>query len=261
MKLFIPTYKRTDRQTCWDNLPEEVKEITYLLVRPEEEREHVSRGRQVIVLPEGNSGVGPARQWLLENSGEEKLFMIDDDIVFKRRKKGEYKLRSLEEGEYALLFKEIEGHLDEYDAVGVSQVAGNNHSFPKSFLSPGRMFGFQSYRSSALLDNGIRFDSLPVMEDFHVILSLLELGHPNLVLQDWAITSRGSNAPGGCSTFRNLEVQKEGAEILHSLHPEFVTLVEKESKSWGGGMEKRTDVRVQWKKALESGKSKGEGLS
>ena len=38
---------------------------------------------------------------------------------------------------------------------------------------------------------------------------------------------------------------------LAALHPDFVKVVEKYTKtSWGGGI--RTDVRIAWKKAYES---------
>ena len=41
------------------------------------------------------------------------------------------------------------------------------------------------------------------------------------------------------------------AHELEVLHPDYVTVVDKTTKtSWGGGT--RTDVRIAWKKAYES---------
>jgi hypothetical protein len=67
---------------------------------------------------------------------------------------------------------------------------------------------------------------------------------------DWAWNQRGSGAVGGCSGYRNNEVQTEAANELHRLFPDFVTVVTKKSKSSWQGMEERTDVRIQWKKAF-----------
>jgi hypothetical protein len=89
------------------------------------------------------------------------------------------------------------------------------------------------------------------MEDFDVTLQLLRKGHRNAVLNQWAQDQGTSNAPGGCSTYRTPEVQAAGAYGLQKLHPDFVTVVDKETKqAWGGGV--RKDVRIAWKKALES---------
>jgi hypothetical protein len=104
-----------------------------------------------------------------------------------------------------------------------------------------------------LKKEGVRFDRLPVMEDFDVALQLLRKGYPSLTLNNWVQDQSTSNAPGGCSTYRSLEVQAKGAKGLARLHPNVVKLVEKTTKgAWGGGT--RTDVQVAWKKAYEEGK-------
>ena len=89
------------------------------------------------------------------------------------------------------------------------------------------------------------------MEDFHVTLSLLELCFPNLVMQDFACGQAASNAPGGCSLYRDAKLQSQAAMNLAAAHPGFVKVVTKNAKSWQG-MNTRTDVRVQWKKAFST---------
>jgi hypothetical protein len=115
------------------------------------------------------------------------------------------------------------------------------------------MFTMYALRADTLLKENIRFDDIPVMEDFHVALSLLRKGYPNAIVQNWCWSQSKSNAKGGCSEFRSSEVQTQAAIRLSELHAPFVTVVEKESKSWAGDLATRTDVRVAWKKALESG--------
>ena len=133
--------------------------------------------------------------------------------------------------------------------VGVSARPGNNNTFPKQYCEKTRATHVHGYRLSTLLKHNVRFDAVPLMEDFHVTLSLLKLGYPNLVMQDFACGQAASNAPGGCSLYRDAELQAEACQTLRSLHPDFVTVVTKKSKSWQG-MSTRLDVRIQWKKAL-----------
>jgi len=259
MKLFIPTYKRTDNQKTWNNLPDSVKEFTYLVCGEDEREDHEKAGRQVLVHPEGFHRVGPKRQWIVKNVGEQKIVMADDDLSFRCREEGSYKLRPMEDADFAAMFDSLEEELDNYAAVGVSSQAGNNRSFPATILSPGRMFTMYALRTDILLKEQIRFDDMEVMEDFHVALSLLRKGLPNAIVQNWCWSQSQSNAKGGCSEFRSFDVQKDAAERLAELHKPFVTVVQKESKAWGNGLETRYDVRVSWKKALEWGLAESEG--
>ena len=252
MKLFIPTYKRTERQLTWNNLPESIREWTYLVCPEGEVETHVNANRQVIGTPDNVKGIAKTRQWIIENSDDDQVFFADDDQSFKVREENSYKLRPMDETDYQEMVGAVIENLGKYNAVGISAQAGNNRSFPKTVISPGRMYNCYAFNRNVLLENNIRFDDMVVMEDFHVTLSLLKLGMPNAILQNWCWSSPGSNATGGCSTYRTADVQRSGALQLEKLHSPFVTVVEKESKAWKNGLESRTDVRVQWKKALES---------
>ena len=253
MKLFIPTYKRVKKQKTWENLPDAVKEITYLVCPESEAKLHKAVNRQVFAAPDSVKGIAATRQWILENADDDQILMLDDDQSFRCREDGSYKLRTMEEGDYQDMLDATVDALISYNAVGISAQAGNNRTFPKSIVSPGRMYNMYALNRSFFLDNDIRFDAMKVMEDFHVTLSMLKMGLPNAILQQWCWGSPGSNADGGCSNYRTVELQREGALRLADLHKPFVTVVEKESKAWGNGLEKRTDVRVAWKKALEWG--------
>jgi hypothetical protein len=257
MKLFIPTYKRVTKQRTWENLPDSVKEFTYLVCPESEAAAHVQEGRQVFAAPDSVKGIAATRQWILENADDEQILMLDDDQSFRCREDGSYKLRAMGDSDYKDMLIGAKLALKEYNAVGISAQAGNNRTFPKSVVAPGRMYNMYALNRSFFLDNDIRFDAMRVMEDFHVTLSMLKMGYSNAILQDWCWSSPGSNADGGCSNYRTAEVQREGALRLAELHKPFVTVVEKESKSWGNGLETRTDVRVAWKKALEWGLANG----
>ena len=107
------------------------------------------------------------------------------------------------------------------------------------------------YDRDIFLDSRADFTNSTVMDDFEVTLALLCRGYPNGVLNTYAQNQKSSNAPGGASLYRTLGMHKAAAEKLASRYPQFVRTVEKTTKTaWNGAT--RTDVIVQWKKALES---------
>jgi hypothetical protein len=62
----------------------------------------------------------------------------------------------------------------------------------------------------------------------------------------------GSNLAGGCSTYRTMESQSKAAHALKERFPEFVNIVQKQTKTaWGG--QAREDVIIQWKAAYAEG--------
>jgi hypothetical protein len=116
-----------------------------------------------------------------------------------------------------------------------------------------RVNNFHFLDRKKVLEAGARFDELPVMEDFHFTLTLMTQGHPNAVLTSYCWNQRGSNQKGGCSTYRNAAVQRQGAEGLRDAFPDLVQVIEKQSKSQWKGMETRADVRISWAKAMKKG--------
>ena len=112
------------------------------------------------------------------------------------------------------------------------------------------MMRILGYNLRVLREEGIQYNT-PFMEDFDVTLQLLRLGYPNLI-HNWMVQNQGgSNSAGGCSEHRTLEKHGKAAERLAALHPGFVKVVEKQTKTAWGGLP-RKDVVVQWRKAYAS---------
>jgi len=95
---------------------------------------------------------------------------------------------------------------------------------------------------------------MDLMEDYYVTLKLFQLGHRNAVIVDWTWDQRGaSGAAGGCSSYRNAELQEKASRALEEEFPMYVKAVQKETKTGWEGMKTRWDVRVQWRKAAKDG--------
>lgn len=263
MIIYIPTRGRRNRQTTWDNLPSSLREITRVVCPPEEEFYHRAEGRNPLVCPV--EGIIRKRQFILDTTEADRICMLDDDLMFFRRKDpGAWNLTRCSGSDVERLFEQAEMLLDDYPQVGVSPRQGNNRFFPETLVTCSRVTNFHCYDMKVIRELGIRFHDplFPetfTMEDFHVTLSLLESGYPNAIITDFAWDQHGSNTQGGCSVYRNAETQAQSAHLLAQRHLGFVRVTQKETKgAWAGvassnGGGTRTDVVISWKKAYEMG--------
>lgn len=249
MQIFIPTRGRVFQET-WTSLPPELADRVVFVI-PWNQLESVVGSDRYCSLrtPVGVDGIGPTRQWILENTDEDKFVMLDDDLVFATRREDDPTKFSQSTPEEILgLFDSINLCLDKYAHVGVSTREGGNRDID-NFNYNCRLLRILAYRRDVLLSEGVRFDRIELMEDFDATLQLLRHGYPNVRINTMVHNQRSSNAPGGCSTYRTLERQSAAANRLAELHPSFVSVVTKKTKTAWNGQE-RQDVRIQWKQAF-----------
>lgn len=214
---------------------------------------------KVIAMPKSRgSGIHNARQFCLDYHIRffpeiPYAIMIDDDMVFFRREFASIRLTECLAQDMYEMFSEIETSLERFPMVGVSARQGNNN-VKEDYQIATRQMNFHAVNPYVLKNLGIRFDEFEVMEDFNVVLSLLQAGIANKVLYEYCWNQKGSGAKGGCSDYRDYTVQSNAAFRLAEKFPKYVTVVDKKSKSGWDGMQTRKDVRIQWKKAYNDGK-------
>lgn len=252
MLIAIPSAGRADKQRTLATLLEAGVSATLFI--PKAERADYS-GLNFIDV--SGRGIGPTRQYIIDFAalhGFKKVLMLDDDLeFFVRRSDNKSKLIKATPAEVRKMIKEVEKQLDTHAHIGIATREGGNRNTNDRLYNT-RLLRALGYRIDALHQHNIRFDRVPVMEDFDVALQLLELGYPSAQINNYLQDQPGSNVAGGCSAYRTPKVQAEGAKKLRSLHPDFVTLVDKPvPKSGGWFKEPRVDVKVMWKKAYESG--------
>lgn len=202
----------------------------------------------LVILPDYINTLSQTRRYLVDTRGP-KIAMLDDDMIFyTRRQDDRTKFTRSTKEEVKEAFQHIESLLDEYVHVGMLLSGGANR-VTDDVVYTTRMCCVLCYQTEKLRELNIHFDDLVVMEDFHVTLSLIELGYPNAVLATHSCNYGPVNADGGCSVYRTQDVQTQAAMKLKELHPEAVTVITKDTGSWEGFGE-RTDVRIQWKKVL-----------
>lgn len=274
MTVYIPTLHRTEKQRSLEYIPESWRDRTYL-VTVEEDVEGLMKNYPYanILLPGKDvKGIHATRQWIIENSKSRFALMIDDDQHFYRRLPNDWHLKYVTDknawpvsqmGGLLTMMEDqiINGRFDDknFFAVGLSARQGNQNT--ENWIEYNtRMNNTYVVDTELFKQEKIRFDNFKVMEDFDVTLSFLTRGIPNSVIYEFCWGQISSGMKGGCSEYRNEEVQREAALALKAKFPEFVRVTEKESKSGWEGMKTRTDVVIQWKKAFASSKNKQETL-
>lgn len=262
MQIFIPTRGRIGAQFTWANLPKELQALTKLVCPADEVEDHIARGRNAVARPDVRlSGV---RQWIVSELAEQDkpVIMLDDDLsFFVRDNPAKWNLRQASDEDTLGIFRRLYDHVESgvFAHAGLSPRQMNNVNFPHSEIRTMRMNAVHCVDPEILAKEGIRYDTVELMEDYHVTLSLFAKGYDNIVIVDAAWDqNRGSGAAGGFALTRTKEVQAAAAHKLADLHPEVVKVVTKKPKTgqgdvWGG---ERTDVKVSWQQALRRGKYK-----
>jgi len=245
------------------HFPEDLRKQVTLVVNEYEKDLYLKYDCQIMACPESVVyDIASKRKYICENAGGGKIVMLDDDLRFYIRKAtNDWHLRYIEPDEFHALFGLLDKWLDDYAHCGVSAREGNNRVEHLSAETT-RYMRVLAYNLDMFKGKGIELFRTKVMSDFDMNLQLLSKGLPNKVSYYYAQGHGSSNAPGGCSEWRNVQMQSEGAEILKSHHPDVVKVVERETKTaWGAGKEGtviRKDVNIQWKKALKLGAQNGE---
>ena len=257
MKIFIPTRGRINKQITWDSIGPEAREQAVLVCPQEEVQAHTNQGRYCINRGD-IKGINNVRQFIVDHAVKndyDKIIILDDDLIFGRRiSRSAPNLRKTEQPEMHELWERMEGLLDGYVHVGLSPRQMNDKHFPHVFKEGMRQNAVHGLKPKVLAKEGIRYDAVELMEDYYVTLSLFQKGYPNAVITDWTWDQRGaSGAPGGCSLYRNAELQEKASKTLAEHFPNHVKVVQKETKTGWDNMKVRWDVRVQWRKAAKDG--------
>lgn len=264
INIVVPTKSRKTlitvnelRRTGYDGL-------IYLLVPESEKQLHFGKKNvEIIALPD-HYRIAHTRQYACDNLGP-KLVMMDDDLRFYERSYGETKadgsvpLRKTDNTKPLLDWLRIS--LDRYAHVGVSARTQNWQAarWDENQYENQRPYRIYGYRTDVLIQNKITYSVNMqnfTMDDFHMTLNMFEAGYSNAINIQYAQEQINSNSPGGASTYRSLASHEASAKLLHQMHPEYVKLVSKTTKSsWGGTEAKpvtRTDVVIQWGKAYNA---------
>jgi len=253
MRIIIPTHGRVNQQRTVSELPRELRSRT-ILVCPQQERRRLAcldDDIEVVAQPDANMRIAAKRAWIVQfglDRGYEKILMLDDDLVFATRKSpDDTGLRPIRGKELLREFDRLEEKLGrEWPHVGFGARQGNDKLEEVGWQSPGRMRCVLAY-FLPIVARECKFDLVELRQDYCIALQLLLKGHPNAIWQTTVVDQK-HDAPGGCSTWRTVEMSDDEAEKFANLFPQYVSVVERDYKGLP-----RKEVTVQWQKALRDG--------
>jgi hypothetical protein len=250
--IYIPTRGRSSIEHITIAEFKRFSDVKPVIVCPSKEAFHYRNYSLFQVLECDLEGIGPTRQFILEQSPTPGVVMFDDDMYFSYRPNpaigGAGCLERIDKPMFASMLSWISTTLDQGFVHGGISARQGNQNIERLAADCIRVNNAHFFNRDVYLASGLRFDTLPVMEDFYVTLSLLMRGYPNRVAYHFCWSQRGSGAKGGCSLYRTQEVQAETAHELASIFPDYVKVVSKASDSQQGVMAFRTDVNIQWMK-------------
>jgi hypothetical protein len=262
---------REDSQKCYNNMPAEIKKLTYLVTHSG--RADILRQNQpdARIVDLGNTdGIADVRQKVLEHFGgkskpeiraSQKIMIIDDSCTFKMKTE-ENKLVNMNAADWFDMFQMVSDNLENYPMVGISDQGGNNRVL-EDVKEIGRTYSCYGLDMKFLKENDLRFDGMyrknneiKLYEDFYLILSILTSGHKNALIYKYAF-NHPHGKKGGNSTVRTNELQKKCLLALKEEFPGLVELVKKEDPSWKAGLEDtddfRWEARIAWQEAYKQG--------
>lgn len=254
MHIYIPSMRRPRLQYTLNELKHESPYPITLVIPEEEADDYRGVHSSLLLVPLSIRGIAATRQHIMEQATDERVVMMDDDLTFAvRRVDDPTRFREPVSGELAAMLHEVETLLWHYAHVGIATREGGNRN-TSTLMTCTRAPRVIGYQRSVFFMEGVDFRNSTVMDDFEATLHLLTRGYPNAILNTHVQNQKGSGTAGGASVYRTLEVHRAAAERLQSRYPQFVKTVQKTTKTaWGGAT--RTDVIIQWKKALQYGQT------
>jgi hypothetical protein len=253
--IFVPTRGRVGDQTTRKRFFLDYVPWTVVYVVPECEKHLWAIEDDIKVVPDdwGISNIRHAIVYDWKDYGDPHHLVMDDDLVFLRRvAPTNVKQRSdTTLGDAVECFERMESYLKDGFVHGAISIRSGNNRCPDVCAYNTRALNAHFYDAETLVGEGVRYDDVPVMQDFHMTLNLLELGYQNVVDYEF-ITGQQDHKPGGCSRYRTVEMIRRTIDQLAELHPGFVKLRVKEVKNPLAPQAELPDVTIYWKKAFGS---------
>lgn len=265
----VPTRGRVERQLTLKNLPKQLHPVTFLYCPKEEVKEHQARWPDVNVVaqPKSITTIAEKRAWIIKRFQEnDRVVMLDDDLDFYRRcdesyrvydeAAGFWKIKPEHAGQVKLgaksnatpadirrAFVNWFKLLERWAHGGMSSRLGNHYE-PSELTHTTRQMHAMGF-VAGVWKTYVKPNRINLKEDFDYNLQLLRRGYDNFLIYDTFVAPGAYGEAGGCTDERVLAGHDASAIRLQELHPELVTVVDKNYQGVP-----RKEVRVKWKLAL-----------
>ena len=262
--IYIPTFKRHDKQIFFDNLPDRLKSKVIFVVQKQEE--HLFKDKNILVVDD-DIGIAKTREIIYKTAGDKRYLVVDDDVIVQRRNAKYFSKPSNMEGSKRILtdddWTELENRLNKCHDEG-HILCGFKHGtilprFNQPIFYNGGIFcifSIDGKQFSKIIDS-IDLCYVPISEDVHLNLELLSRGYPNAIMEEFCI-NQISNKEGGCKTFRTQQLEDKCFKKLHKKFPKWVKIYETKS-NYRNLFSPTFKTRVYYSRAYKDFVNKSEG--
>ena len=256
-KIYIPTLGRIDKQITYDAMPDWVKDITYIVIQPQEEAQFRERypNSNLKVLPQEIKGIARTREWIINDGGDDCYAVLDDDIRFVKRnvdrvtlkKNAEKSNEEFTDEHWKEMFNRISEWFEEGVGLGGCYSKGSppKETDEKQF---GKFIQAHFINGSKIWREELDW-SLQWGEDIYFVLQVLNRGVKTRLSDVYLIDSEEYYAEGGCmsegrTTDKDIECLKE----LERMYPTIFSIRWNEEYTLNK-IYKVPKVKVQWRRA------------
>jgi hypothetical protein len=277
LMLYIPTYRRVERQLTLNCLSKDWKNRTVLVCPPDEAKALGKLYPDVYSIKTPSTdkvpNIAAKRSWIFQTTHYEKIMVFDDDLTIFVRQRGLSQYAGYQKGDpkkwpdvmrndKALirlvhpnpmqqdsLFYEMDRMLNSYVHGGISP-RFMNYNIGHEWVMNRKATHALAYFVPTVLDV-CKLGRVRMFEDLDYTLQLLRHGHENAIYCWGAVNANGFNAPGGESENRTSKDIAYGADLMAKLHPGIVHVVERHGPDAERLGPKR--IVVGWQKAIKEG--------
>jgi hypothetical protein len=241
LQIVIPSRSRWTEQKTLHNLSKDLWPHV-VIVCPIDQHVHYKTHAKLGVRVLAFEGVGIAakRQFILNLRETGKLIMLDDDLKFYKRTEDGTRFPGTHPSETVQMIEDIYTMLDTYVHVGLTDKF-MSHTKPREYVECHRFNQVLAFNRDLLPRPWPEFRLLND-EEHDVHLQLLTKGYKTAVLTEWSKSDK-SNAPGGCSDWRDPDTLTTAHQKLLEYWPTIVSIIP--------GTPSR--ARYNWKEAKKMG--------
>lgn len=233
-EVYVPTWGRAGNTATLDRLK---RQDCVVVVRAEEEEYYKSRGWRVMVLDADHSfGLGQARQFIIENSPNDLIWMVDDDLTLDNL---------MESIQY------ISYYADKEDAgiFGMGTYFMSHNRIAKDGAWTRRGAGRQVWGVNRKKYLASKLDMSPwiLCQDLYCWVSMQIKGHRCMISNECLLKEGTGAKSGGSVYYRSKSLVTEMITRLHALYPDYIDLFPSD-RGTVSGIPIGQAFRVKWAK-------------
>lgn len=233
MLIAVPSKNRAGRTTTDKLLP---NLVTFFV--PQSEVHQYSYVKNVVGIPNDVQGITKTRNWILKNTKEKRVVMLDDDVkktAFVKRYSNNVEHVNLKDEVF--WYDEFEKYFDiteqmNYKIWGVT----TDHSTKSAYSY--KPFMFKTYALGSVMgiinDGEYLFnEEFKVKEDYEICLRHIKEKGGLLGVRYLYWANHHYTDDGGCKDYRTVSIEKECIKKLIELYPGMIAKVKRKGTQFG----------------------------